>query len=44
MTLVTTILTPILLKLIHVSATPTYERAPQLAISTDALPVGEAGS
>jgi Kef-type K+ transport system membrane component KefB len=39
MTLVTTILTPILLKMIHVSVTETYGRA--LAIS---LPVGEAGS
>jgi Kef-type K+ transport system membrane component KefB len=44
MTLVTTILTPILLKLIHVSSAATYERAPQLALSADALPVGEAGS
>jgi Kef-type K+ transport system membrane component KefB len=43
MTLVTTILTPILLKLIHVSGTATYERMPQMVLA-DAYPVGEAGS
>jgi Kef-type K+ transport system membrane component KefB len=43
MTLVTTILTPILLKLIHVSGTATFDMAPQVA-RAEALPVGEAGS
>jgi Kef-type K+ transport system membrane component KefB len=43
MTLVTTILTPILLKLIHVSGTATYERMPQMVLA-EAYPVGEAGS
>jgi Kef-type K+ transport system membrane component KefB len=44
MTLVTTILTPILLKLIHVSSTATFDRSLQVALGSDPMPVGEAAS
>jgi Kef-type K+ transport system membrane component KefB len=43
MTLVTTIITPILLKMIHLSSQATYDRGPSEVFSGEALPVGDTG-